>query len=99
MNLWYIPASISAIIPVLLIKEYSVSDNKNVLFLVLSMVCYLGLMISYINIFNTDKVSSSYTIIQLLQLLLVVLFGILFFKEKINLLGLFFACLAIYYLK
>ena len=100
MNIWFIIGSISAIIPVLLIKEYTI--NKNVLYLIFSMMCYLVLMKSYISIFNTNKVSTSYTFIQLIQILLVVLSGIVLFKEKINLqiiAGIILACIAMFLLK
>jgi multidrug transporter EmrE-like cation transporter len=100
MNIWFIIGSVSAIIPILLIKEYTV--NKNVLYLILSMMCYLVLIKSYLNIFNTNQVSTSYTFIQLLQILLVLLSGIVLFKEKINLqiiIGIILACIAMYLLK
>ena len=101
MNVWFIIGSISAIIPVLLIKEYII--NKNVLYLILSMMCYLVLMKSYLEIFNTHaKVSTSYTFIQLLQIILVVLSGIVLFKEKIDIkiiIGIILACIAMYLLK
>ena len=99
MNLWFIIGSISAIIPLILIKEYIL--NKNIILLFLALLCYLLLMISYLNIFNTNKVSTSYTIIQIIQILIVLLFGIIVFKEKINfriLLGILLAFLSIYFL-
>jgi drug/metabolite transporter (DMT)-like permease len=100
MNIWFIIGSVSAIIPVLLIKEYTV--NKNVLYIILSMLCYIVLIKSYLNIFNVNKVSSSYTFIQLLQILVVVISGILLFKEKVNIriiVGVILACIAMYLLK
>ena len=83
MNIWSIIASISAIIPILLIKEYTIS--KNILLLIGSILCYLVLLYSYIIIFNNNKVSSTYTIIQVAQTIIVLFAGVLFFKEKITL--------------
>ncbi len=100
MNRWNIIAPISAIIPIILIKEYTIS--KNVLLLIGSLICYLVLLYSYINIFKDSKVSSTYTIIQVVQILIVLVAGVLFFKEKITismLLGILLAIGAILLLK
>jgi len=97
--LWFIIGSISAILPVLFIKEYLL--NKNVVFLILSMLCYLVLMNSYLNIFNVNELSVSYTIIQILQILIVVISGILLFKETITInkiIGILLAIISMYYL-
>jgi len=99
MNIWFIISSISAIVPIILIKEYLIT--KNILLLVLAAFCYLMLMISYLNIFSKNKVSTSYTIIQLLQILLVTLFGVLAFKEKLtteSIFGIIAALIALYFL-
>jgi len=82
MNRWNIIAPISAIIPIVLIKEYTLS--KNVLLLIGSVICYLVLLYSYIIIFKDNKVSSTYTIIQVVQILIILVAGLLFFKEKIT---------------
>jgi multidrug transporter EmrE-like cation transporter len=99
MNIWYIIGSIAAIIPVILIKEYTVSKNNNLLLLCL--LCYLILISSYVHIFNNKVMSSAYTLIQILQILIIVLSGIMLFKEKITsktLFGIFLAIAAMYYL-
>jgi multidrug transporter EmrE-like cation transporter len=99
MNIWFIIGSISAIVPIILIKEYI--KTKNLLFLILTFFCYLLLIKSYLNIFNTNQVSTSYTFIQLLQILIVVFAGVLLFKEKLTLkmsIGIILALFAMYFL-
>lgn len=96
MNKWNIIALISAIIPIPLIKEYTI--NNNILLLIGSLICYMILLYSYIIIFKDNKVSSTYTIIQVVQVLIIILAGVLFFKEKITpsmILGILFAISAI----
>ena len=83
MNKWNIIASISAIVPIALIKEYTI--NKNILLLIASLVCYVILLYSYVIIFATNNVSTTYTIIQVFQILIILLVGVLFFKEKLTL--------------
>ena len=82
MDKWSIIASISAIIPIVLIKEYTIS--KNIFLLVGSLLCYLVLLYSYVIVFKNNKVSSTYTVIQIVQILILILAGVLFFKEKIT---------------
>ena len=99
MDAWFIIGSISAILPVIFIKEYLISNK--IIFILLSLVCYLILIKSYIHIFSKNTVSIAYTILQLLQILIVVLMGILFFKEGITLnktIGVILAIISIYYL-
>jgi hypothetical protein len=73
MDYWIIIASIVAILPVYLIKEYLATDNFNYLFL--AMLGYLILLISYVNIFKKGDVGTSYVMLQLVQILLVVGYG------------------------
>ena len=99
MDIWFIIGSISAIIPVILIKEYII--HKNILLIILSLFCYLILITSYLHIFKVNKVSVSYTIVQIIQILMVVLSGILLFKEKINIktiIGIVLAFASMYFL-
>ena len=81
-NLWIIIATIIALIPVLLIKQYIVTKNFN--YLILALIAYIVLIICYINIFNTNVVSSTYVILQILQILIMVIIGIILYKENIN---------------
>ncbi len=79
---WQIFATLTAIINAYLIKQYVIS--LNMFYLLLIMLLYMVLMISYINIFEQKEVSSSYTVIQIMQILVVVVMGLLFFDEEIT---------------
>jgi len=55
----------------------------------------------YIKLLRNDGLSKVYTIVQILQVILVVLMGLLFFNEKLSLniiIGLFLGIIAIYLL-
>jgi len=79
---WYVVATIVALLPIYLIKQYTV--NKNINYLLLTMVLYLVLMIAYIQIFQQHQVSSSYTVLQIAQILIVCLMGLLIYGEPIT---------------
>ena len=94
---FYILALLCSILPVVLIKKYI--NTNNIHYLWISMFLYFLLMVSYVKIFKTGEMSTLYTIIQMLQIPLVVLVGFLFFGEHIKILGMVFALIAIYLLK
>jgi multidrug transporter EmrE-like cation transporter len=96
---WYVIATLVALIPIYLIKQYVISSN--LLYLLIAMVLYIILMISYIKIFEHDQVASSYTILQITQIVAVVIMGLLFFDEKITTnktIGLCFGLTSVYLL-
>ena len=76
-------ATIVALLPVYFIKMYI--KNSNNIYIFLSLLSYIILMICYIKIFTTMDIASSYTILQILQIILVILIGYIIFNEKINL--------------
>ena len=88
-------AVVISLLPVFLIKQYILSDNER--FLILAMICYTILMFCYVNIFKTGIVAN-YTLIQLLQVLLVAIIGGVVFKESIPVIGVLFSIPAIYFL-
>jgi len=90
---------IISIIPLALIKKYIISGN--LWLLILCLICYSIMIAIYINLLRTNGLSKMYTLVQILQVLLVVLMGILFFNEKLSLniiIGLLFGIIAIYLL-
>ena len=100
MNYWIFIATIIAIIPVFFIKKYILT--KNYKYILACIPLYIMLVISYINLFNDENVGTMYTILQILQILLVVIGGIIIFKERINfnkIIGIIFGLLSIYYLQ
>jgi multidrug transporter EmrE-like cation transporter len=79
---WTIIASIVAIIPLFLIKQYLV--YKHVYYLYLSLLTYVILIYTYLKIFDKSELSSMYIILQITQILLVITGGILLFKESLT---------------
>jgi multidrug transporter EmrE-like cation transporter len=80
---WLIIATIIAIIPVFLIKEYILT--KQSFYLLLAMLCYFIMMKSYVHIFTESEVSSAYVLLQILQIFIVVIPSIILFGETISL--------------
>jgi multidrug transporter EmrE-like cation transporter len=92
-------ATIVALTPVILIKQYTKTQNKNLLIVVA--ILYFILAYTYIQIFRVSEVSKSYSLLQVLQILLVVILGTLLFKEKITqnkIIGVVAGMIAVYYL-
>ena len=90
---------IISIIPLALIKKYILNDNY--FLLVLCLLFYSVMIAIYIKLLRNDGLSKVYTIVQILQVILVVLMGLLFFNEKLSLniiFGLFLGIIAIYLL-
>ena len=82
--IWLIFATIADLSLVYFTKKY-ISDNNNNIYILLALFTYVVLIFSYIKIFNNTEVSSSYTLLQILQILIVVIFGLFFLDEKITL--------------
>ncbi len=99
IQFWIVVATIVAIIPAILIKKYTVTNNYK--FLIYAGIFYGALMYSYIKIFSEESLGIVYTILQILQILLVVIFGILYYKEKLTTqktIGIILGIISIYYL-
>jgi len=98
-NTMLIIATNVAIIPIFLIKKYIITNNKN--FIYLTIFFYILLMICYIKIFKIGDISSLYTILQITQIVVVVIGGLILFGEKLTknkLIGLSASIVAIVYL-
>lgn len=99
MNPWLIIATIIAIIPIFLLKQFILTNNY--LYIILSLCAYSILIVSYINLFRNNQVSSIYVLLQILQILLVVIVSLLFYNEHIKLaqiIGIILGSVAIYLL-
>jgi multidrug transporter EmrE-like cation transporter len=99
MNIYLLIASIIAILPIVFIKNYIYT--KKIYYLIFALILYIFLLLSYVKLFETEQISSSYTILQILQILIILFVGILFFNESLTrnkILGLLFGLLSIYLL-
>ena len=74
--------SLVAILPVLLIKQYI--NNNNKILLLISLLCYCILIFMYIGIFKDSNMGIVYTVLQLLQILIVLFVGVLLFGQSLD---------------
>ncbi len=99
MNYYLIIATIIALLPLIFIKKYI--QNKKIIYLVIAMILYFLLMLSYIKLFENTELSSTYTILQILQILLVLLIGVFIFNESLTMnkiIGIILGILSVYLL-
>ena len=76
-------STIVAILPVVFIKKYILTKNYN--YILISLILYVLLAVSYINIFKEGiELSIVYTILQILQILVIFFVGVFYFNEKLN---------------
>ena len=91
--------SIIALIPIFFIKKYI--NTKNILNLYIAAFFYILLLLSYVKIFTRSEISTSYTILQVIQILIIALGGIFIYNEKLNInkiLGILSGFICIYFL-
>jgi multidrug transporter EmrE-like cation transporter len=79
--IWPLVATIVAILPIVTIKQYLITNEY--LYIVLTMLLYSVLMISYVNILKTSEVSKIYPILQILQIIIVIIYGIVLLDETL----------------
>jgi drug/metabolite transporter (DMT)-like permease len=92
-------ATIIAILPLIFIKRYII--NKKFYNLVIAFILYILLLLSYIKLFEKEELSSIYIILQILQIFLVLVVGVLMFNESINnnkIIGILLGSVSIYLL-
>jgi drug/metabolite transporter (DMT)-like permease len=91
--------SIISLLPVFFIKKYLNSKIKSNLYF--AGFFYIVLLISYIKIFSHYDLTTAYTAIQILQVLIIALVGIFVFKEILNfnkIIGIISGVISIYFL-
>ena len=96
MDPYVILATFVALVPLPLIKSYTVSGGNHKI--IAALFFYSLLAYCYIKIFSVTSVSKSYTLIQVLQVLVVVLFGYFYYSEEVNWLGIILGLVSIYLL-
>jgi drug/metabolite transporter (DMT)-like permease len=92
-------ASIIALLPLYFIKKYIQTNKKYNI--IVSILLYCILTYLYINIFRKGETSNIYVILQILQILIVVIMGLILFNEKINIkkiIGIIFGIISINFL-
>jgi len=92
-------ASVIALLPLYFIKKYIQTNKKYNIMVTILLYCILTYL--YIRIFSQQEISSYYVILQILQILIVVVTGLLLFNETINkkkIIGIIFGIIAINFL-
>uniref|UniRef100_A0A6G6ACD3 Membrane protein n=1 Tax=Borely moumouvirus TaxID=2712067 RepID=A0A6G6ACD3_9VIRU len=79
---WYLIAAIISAIPIPIIQKYV--DTKNKFYLFLAMLFYLILVLIYAQVLQSTQMSIAYPLIKFLSIILVVVFGVLFFNNKLS---------------
>lgn len=91
--------SFIAILPIILLKKY-IKDHNNI-YLLITLLSYLALMRTYIEIFNSGEVSKTHGISQVIQLVIGMMIGIFYFNESLTtnkIIGLIFGLISVYFL-
>ena len=80
---WILVAAVSASVPLILIKKYI--ETTKIIFIILSMICYLLVIKSYLQLLTSSNISTIYPMIKIISDLIVIPAGIFIFHEKLNL--------------
>jgi multidrug transporter EmrE-like cation transporter len=89
-------ASIIALLPLYFIKKYIQTNKKYNIGITIILYCILTSL--YISIFRKGEMTNIYVILQILQILIVVIMGLLLFNESINIkkiIGIIFGIISI----
>lgn len=78
----FIISIIASASPVLLVKEY-INTNKFI-YIIIAIMSYFILLLTYIYLFKRNEISKIYSLIKIVQLLLVSVIAIQLYNEKIN---------------
>jgi multidrug transporter EmrE-like cation transporter len=96
MLIMIILASIIALLPLYFIKKYIQTNKKYNIGITIILYCILTSL--YISIFRKGEMTNIYVILQILQILIVVIMGLLLFNESINIkkiIGIIFGIISI----
>ena len=99
LNTWYIFAIINSALGGILVKYYV--SNSCSSYLYAAIFCNILLIFAYVKIFKSNNISTSYSSIKILSIILVAIIGFIFFNEQCNInkiLGLGLGMISIYLL-
>jgi len=97
--MWIIIGALAAAVPVMFVKKYT--ENKDFTYIILSMISFGILIYVYSVVLANRSIVIIYPIIKIVSILFIVLFGYLFFNNKIDAkisLGVLFGIASIYLL-
>jgi len=97
--IWFLIAAIAAALPIPFIKIYT--ETKKFIWIFLSMFSYLILILSYSIILTDKNISIIYPILKVLSVIIVVIAGIIVFKNNLDMktiIGIIFGIISIYIL-
>lgn len=95
--LWIMFGSLVGAIPVTLVKIYT--KSKQIFLLFLSLLSYILAIITYVHVFQKSDIITSYITMKVLSDILVIISGILFFKEVLSIkkcFGILLAFMSVY---
>ena len=96
---WIIISAILSGISIATLKQYTIT--KNIRWLLLTVVLFLILIVTYHNSFCGNDITTIYPMVKILTVRLVVLFGVFIFDEKLtikHIFGLMLGCIGLYLL-
>lgn len=96
---WIILATIFSALPILLVKAYI--DNKNLYWIAFAIIASIILIIPYIKIVRQHNVTTIYSLIMILSIILIIIVDVSLFKEHLtitNIIGIILGMIAIYLL-
>jgi multidrug transporter EmrE-like cation transporter len=80
--IYIIIATFSAIISAIFIKKYVLTEDKK--YIIIAVLFYVVLIITYIKMFKDMDVSTAFPFINILQIIIIVIGGMVLFNEKVN---------------
>jgi drug/metabolite transporter (DMT)-like permease len=95
--LWILFGALLSTIPIILINKYI--KSKQFFLLLISLLCYILVIVCYIKIFQKGNVITYYVIMKLISDILVIYYGIFFFNQILNIkqkIGLMLALISVY---
>lgn len=96
---WGVTASIMAALPIPIIKYYT--ETKEPTLIIIVIMIYIILVFAYIHLLDNQNITIVYPLLKIFSIIIVVLFGLTVFQNKLNIyssLGLILGITSIYLL-